>query len=371
MSHIETPGKPEAVTAILAIALFVPLMAGVFTNCDGFGKKSSEVTVQNAPPPAPMPVPVPVPVPNPNPVLLNQWIALNSVTPPAARAAHSAVWTGSKMIIWGGQNAAGVRADGAALDPLTGVWTPIQTVGAPPARFGHTANWNGTRMVLWGGTNGTTYYKDGYSYDPVTNAWAAITGEDDPMNSPAARASHSMVYDGQTFLLWGGGSAAQPNGYIDGGNYLLNGFWNLLTGAAPVLARIAHSAVWTGSKMIMFGGQNNGITSQDGFIYDPITRVFAGMSVAANTPSNRSGHAAVWTGSKMVVWGGLLQGITTSYYGDGRIYDYATTGWSVMAIAGAPVARAGHSAVWAGDAMIIWGGTSGPAAYYNTGAVFH
>jgi len=384
MSRIESPDRPEAMTALIAIALFVPLLAGVYTSCDAFKKKSSNVVVeQQAPPPAPGPGPGPAPVPTPTPTpgtLLNQWVTLNNNTPPAARSGHSAVWSGTRMIIWGGFDSGGARADGASLDPVTGTWNVLGTGGAPSARFGHGAAWNGNRMIIWGGTNGTTFFNDGFAYDPSINAWSPLTNEDTPGGfSPAPRASHTWVYTGSTFLMWGGFSNASPNGHIDGGHYLLNSFWSLLTSNPPAqtLARIAHSAVWTGNRMIMFGGQNNGVTSQNGFIFDPNTNVFSPMPITANTPANRSAHSAAWTGSQMLVWGGLLQGITTSYYNDGRIYDFATANWSPMAAAPAALSagRAGHSAVWAGDAMIIWGGMSappaGPAVFYNSGAVFH
>jgi hypothetical protein len=272
------------------------------------------------------------------------------------------------MVIWGGVNAGGALSDGSSLDPLTGTWTAISNTGAPSARFAHSATWDGSKMIVWGGTNGNAYYNDGFAYTPATNTWAPLTNEDIPQVAP--RAGHTMVYTGQHHLLWSGGNAATPGGFINGGNYLLNTTWMLLNGADPVLARVGHSAVWTGSKMIMFGGQNQNLTSQAGFVFDPNNLVFTQMIVAPNTPANRSGHSAAWTGSHMLVWGGLLQGVTTSYYNDGRMYELATTNWTVMSNTGAPSARAGHSSVWAGDAMIVWGGTSGPATFFNNGAVF-
>ena len=65
---------------------------------------------------------------------------------------HTAVWTGSEMIVWGG----------LALAPLFEHWREIQsrapTVGQPPApsmrptaRDYHTAVWTGSEMIVWGG----------------------------------------------------------------------------------------------------------------------------------------------------------------------------------------------------------------------------
>src|SRR2546422_1070361 len=46
-------------------------------------------------------------------------------------------------------------------------WTPTSTVGAPTGRSLHTAVWTGSRMVVWGGANDNT----GGVYDPATDSW--------------------------------------------------------------------------------------------------------------------------------------------------------------------------------------------------------
>jgi hypothetical protein len=35
------------------------------------------------------------------------------------------------------------------------------TTGAPSGRNGHTAAWTGSRMIVWGGYNGSGYLNDG------------------------------------------------------------------------------------------------------------------------------------------------------------------------------------------------------------------
>lgn len=375
MSRSKTSKSKLGITAIIGLVVTIPFVASTFTSCDIFGgKKSNDVSVAATPQPVPVPVPIPNPGPNPIPGLQNSWVALNSINPPAARSHHSAVWTGTRMIVWGGVNASGYLNDGASLDPQTGTWTTISAVNAPPARASHEAVMINGKMIIYGGTNGTVFYNTAYSYDPATNQWAA-----QPLsqaNPIAARAGHSAVSTGATMLVWGGFSNVQPSGFSDGGYYLPNVSWDTLIGGPPVLQRFGHSSVWTGNSMIMFGGQNNNVTTQDGYIFNPNTNVFTQLLVVANTPSNRSEHSAVWDGQHMLIWGGLLQGITTSYHNDGRAYSLAGNSWLVMNNTGAPTARAGHSAVWAGDAMIVWGGVSAPPGgspltYYNNGAVFH
>src|SRR5688572_1551936 len=72
-----------------------------------------------------------------NPIV---WEALPTEGAPAARYLHTAVWTGSKMIIWGGMVAgSSPTGTGAAYDPQTRAWSAVSAQGAPAARYLHTA----------------------------------------------------------------------------------------------------------------------------------------------------------------------------------------------------------------------------------------
>ena len=59
------------------------------------------------------------------------------------------------MIVWGGQNYGGVLNTGGRYNPGTDSWTATSTTGAPAARWYHTAVWTGSQMILWGGINGS------------------------------------------------------------------------------------------------------------------------------------------------------------------------------------------------------------------------
>ena len=52
----------------------------------------------------------------------------------SARSSHTAVWTGTEMIIWGGTLPVApnpiLRGDGARYDPLFDLWRPMSTVNA-------------------------------------------------------------------------------------------------------------------------------------------------------------------------------------------------------------------------------------------------
>ncbi len=71
------------------------------------------------------------------------WQNTASLGAPSQRGRHSAIWTGTEMIVWGGSVA---TADdclntGAAYNPITHVWRVLSGTSAPQARFGHSAIW--------------------------------------------------------------------------------------------------------------------------------------------------------------------------------------------------------------------------------------
>ena len=70
---------------------------------------------------------------------------------------HTAVWTGTEMIVWGGSNAVGnYFNDGSRYNPATDTYTLVASLGAPSAREAHVAVWTGKEMVIFGGTGDTT-----------------------------------------------------------------------------------------------------------------------------------------------------------------------------------------------------------------------
>src|SRR5439155_22606275 len=104
---------------------------------------------------------------------------------PYARAYHSAIWTGSEMIVFGGQSSsvAGMTF-GSRYDPATDTWTPIRRA---PDAFAGSAVWTGTRMFVWPGI-----HIGGALYDPTSDTWTAAS----TVNEPEPRQA-TMVWTGQ------------------------------------------------------------------------------------------------------------------------------------------------------------------------------
>src|SRR5207237_7294041 len=75
------------------------------------------------------------------------WSSLTDL--PARRANHSAVWTGSEMIVFGGINYERSVGTGDRYNPATDSWSRVSLTNAPIARNNHSAVWTGTEMIVW------------------------------------------------------------------------------------------------------------------------------------------------------------------------------------------------------------------------------
>ena len=64
------------------------------------------------------------------------WLQRTNGTPPAARYLQTAVWTGSEMIVWGGDNAAVIFCnDGGRYNPASDSWTAVPPTARPPRAY--------------------------------------------------------------------------------------------------------------------------------------------------------------------------------------------------------------------------------------------
>ena len=275
------------------------------------------------------------------------WTATSLVGAPTARASHSAIWTGSEMIIWGGITVNPTNT-GGRYKPGTDSWTATSTANAPAERYGHTAVWTGSEMIVWGGRDGSTELDTGGRYNPDTDSWTATT----TTNAPAARWAHTAVWTGTEMIVWSGiGFVGYPN---TGGKYNPNtDSWTATSTTNAPSGRFAHTAVWIGSEMIVWGGSVEDFEFNTGGRYNPGSNSWTATNTS-NAPAARYAHTGVWTGSEMIVWGGTDD---TNVLNTGGRYNPGTDSWTATSTANAPAGRYGHTEVWTGSEMIVWGGT--------------
>jgi N-acetylneuraminic acid mutarotase len=307
--------------------------------------------------------------------------------PLGPRTGATATWTGTEVIVWGG-SAGGdgpiFLGEGAAYDPVADSWRPIAMPGVElSVDIWYEAVWTGSEMFIWGGQRGADPASVGAAYDPVTDHWREI-----PPAPLSARFNHSMVWTGSEVIFWGGNAADDSEAPLaDGAAYdPSTNRWRTIA-SAPLEARSGHLAVWTNDAyasdaMLVWSGQGAGdhfLTT--GAMYNP--RADSWRLVDSPQIPPRIGATAIWTGSVALVWGGVTQpppgcragalednpyaacdGVTFDPQADGR------RGQWLEQPPGPLSERSGHSATWAGDVMVIWGGMGEDERPLADGAVY-
>jgi hypothetical protein len=294
----------------------------------------------------------------------NAWSAVpTTASTPSARVLATAVWTGQVVVVWGGGDVANTAdyATGAVYDPETGVWTPMATAGAPSARRAPYAVYTGSRVLFWGGFNFAGLPTQGaHLYDPVLNEWnAASTG-----SQPSATLHATVGWSGARFFVFGGLAAKSLfdfHVYEPAGDD-----WTKL----PNGSSERHGAFggWDGSYFVAWGGRKEGGGSpqewSDGRRYNPA----GGWSTLSPAPASmtarhvlhrQSGWSARISGGNLLLIGGVDAAGTIVK--NGAIYNSTTNTWSTVPAWPSGEDRRFAIGVWAGSELVLWGGLNGSA----------
>lgn len=199
------------------------------------------------------------------------------------------------VFIWGGEDQAGrLLSSGGIYSVTDGEWLPVEPLPSEERRRGHTAVWTGDRVVIWGGLPvadepggpppiETAGY--GAQYDPTADQW-----DDLPPSGLAPRRGHSLIWTGRELIVFGGvdasGNVLGDGGILRAGRVrgdgsstaddvgdLAAGVWSrfelgdLSTFAGA--ARTHHSASYNGAYMVITGGIGvDGGLLDDAYAYD-------------------------------------------------------------------------------------------------------
>ena len=290
----------------------------------------------------------------------DSWVGTTTDGAPQARQDHTAIWSGDRMIVWGGRAGNSFFGTGAAFQPSSNTWVPLSAAGAPAARSNHVGVWTGTWMVIWGGANDTSGLNTGGRYDPAEDSWTPTSVTD----APQMQSGQDAVFTGSLMVIWGG---TVPGG----GRYdPVTDRWTPVDSGPPDV--IDQQAVWTGSRMLIWGMTSTPPYVDEGAGYDPALDTFSILSTDG-APPPRGEHTAVWTGREMLIWGGVYFG---DYLNSGGRYDPIADSWTPIGLGDAPSGRRAHTAVWTGLAMVIWGGDSfddatGIESSLDTGGIYN
>ncbi|MEO1628111.1 MAG: hypothetical protein AAFV25_23380, partial [Bacteroidota bacterium] len=240
--------------------------------------------------------------------------------------------TGDKLIIWGGLVSSGrgtVSNEGALYDIATDTWTSMSTINAPSPRRGFNSVWTGDKMIVWGGRPGGSgaFLTDGGIYDPATDTWTSMS----TTNAPLGATYRTAVWTGSQLIVWGG-LTRSSNSNNRGGVYdLATDTWTATSIVNVPEARYYHTAVWTGTEMIVWGGAN-GLELDSGAKYNPATDTWTSIATDPNI-SPRSSHAAIFLNGKMIVTGGTSE-IDGAQFAGIDCYDPVSDGWTTLSAGG-------------------------------------
>jgi hypothetical protein len=242
----------------------------------------------------------------------NTWASISTNGAPEARVSPSAVWAGTKVIVWGGrvQGGEGIST-GGIYDPRTDRWSTIANTSGLEGRTDHSAVWTGTEMIVWGGQNpnqSATYYTNGARYNPASNSWSAIT----PVGCPSPRYLHFAAWTGTDMIIWGGysGDAARTGAKYNPATDTWSSINNL--GAPPYYH--VNTLVWTGTEILAWTVQ------QMMTRFTPASNTWNTINVSPLGPAG----PALWAGTRLCVLGGSDRTPSLS------ILEMSTSKWSFV-----------------------------------------
>jgi hypothetical protein len=235
--------------------------------------------------------------------------------PPEIRDGASFVWTGSKLLAWGGCDPS-VKddclrtTDGFAFDPTTRTWRALPD--APVASAYADGVWTGTETIFLGLRH--TGRLDGQAYDPATNTWRRI-----PSAPVGPKWGGVRVWTGSELFVWGGGHPGTPGPERGAAYDPKTDSWRRIADA-PHGLNLA-SGMWTGREVLVFGSLLNGKHRADtptsvGAAYDPRSDKWRELPPSALSPQATS---AVWVGNRLVAW---------DYDVHSQEYDPARDAWT-------------------------------------------
>lgn len=238
-------------------------------------------------------------------------------------------------------------------------WSLVGFTGEPPRqRSLHSGIVVGDCLYIFGGYDGSNRVNDFFKFNFNASKWLHITVSGP---SPSPRDRHVTVsYQDQVYVFAG----------YDGNNRV-NDFWQFdteheawlmvdaVTGQCPT-PRHSHSGVEYDGSMYIFGGYDGSYRS-DFYQYNFMQRKWLIMPVKGTLPRARYRTSAVAYKNRMLVVGGHDG---SKHLNDFYQFNFDDLEWSVVETCGKilpPSPRDSHSAVVYGDAIYVFGGSTGSA----------
>ena len=200
------------------------------------------------------------------------------------------------------------------------------------------------------------------SAPPASGLWVQLN--EAPID-PRFDAAAFPTSDG--FVVWGGyevGTDGATFPLTDGALLSLDeGAWTQLP-EAPLSEAFGRTTISTGDSLFVWGGEfGNG---EKGRPDDGAAFSFRQGRWSPLPPSPRwslAGHSMIWSGRQMLIWGGI--GLSK-----GLRFSPSETTWTRLPDAPIPW-RTSHGATWTEGEMFVWGGQDAEGEFLDDGAAFN
>lgn len=279
----------------------------------------------------------------------DQWY---NITPITNQLFGPMISAGDQVFLYNQSN--GISASGSFYNPTYDSWTHMPPLPETFIRENPVLVWTGSKLIIWGGNNkipfppyNITYLNSGYIYNPATGLFDTIFTN----NSPEGRGKDCAYGFNQTtneFVVWGGiGNTGFTPALSNGGKYsLTNNSWTTINNAgAPSGTFSMANGVYEG-KLYVCSGINSGYTNTNNFYaYNIATNTWQTLSPLPfhNQRNPKLGFSADYI----------------SFYDRGEIgakYDYFTNVWTNLNTLGAPnngLAYSYNSTLFGDDLYVI------------------
>lgn len=261
-------------------------------------------------------------------------------------------WTGTEFLVFGAPSSDGpepATSPGAAYNPATQTWRSLAPfpLGALADSASY-AVWTGSRLLVWGffgndsanSERGTTDTRAAL-YDPATNRWSETSPA--PVEAPIFG---DAFWTGSELLVWGqAGTSGSSTGHSQLVSYSPSSdSWKLL-GQPPASISGNGAAAWTGTELVVGGGSANSSAAA----FNPSTGAWRSLPDAPEAFTGSMRYSDLWTGTDVLI---LDDG---DAQGRPLLFDPATNQWRFGA-ASPVVGRTDSPAVWDGSQALVWGG---------------
>lgn len=220
-------------------------------------------------------------------------------------------------------------------------WTHITSTGTPSPRFGHSAIVYNNSILIFGGSCYNTNTSELYRFDIKSKRWYLVITKGP---SPSPKRGHTAVlWDHQMIVF--GGYTDQPEDEFHSLD-MQKCVWKAFD--VKVSARYYHAAIVKENQMFIHGGYRERIL-YDFVVVNLDTKDVHEIQQKGEKPLGRYGHTIVEYNDDFYMFGGFTHFDTSQLYK----FHIASSTWTQIDFSRGPEKRTNHSAVVANHSMLV------------------